>query len=86
MQIAIHVSPKPNKLMRKEQLTGREKEVLYMIAFELSSKEIAERLGLGVETVKSHRKNIMVKLDVTNTAGMIRAAFEQGIINLEDLQ
>lgn len=86
MQIAVSRATKPNKLMRKEQLTGREREVLYMIAFEFSSKEIAERLSVGVETVKSHRKNIMVKLDVTNTAGMIRAAFEQGIINLEDLK
>ena len=63
-------------------ITNREKEVLHLIAYEHSSKEIAQQLFLSYETVNSHRKNIMIKLGVSNTAGMIRAAFEQRLLEV----
>ncbi len=63
-------------------ITPREKEVLTLIAYEHSSKEIANRLYVSYETVNSHRKNIMSKLQVKNTAGMIRVGFQKGILQI----
>jgi DNA-binding CsgD family transcriptional regulator len=68
-----------------QQITNREREVLYLIAHEHSSKEIANRLYVSYETVNTHRKNIMSKLAVKNTAGMIRVAFEREILTITSL-
>ena len=51
---------------QKEELTPREREVAFLAAEGLSNEEIAERLALGNETVKSHLKKIFRKLGVTN--------------------
>lgn len=56
-------------------LTEREIELLKLIADEHTTKEIAEKIFLSEHTVKTHRKNIMEKLDVKNTAGLIKKAF-----------
>lgn len=61
-------------------LTDREIELIRLIADELTMKEIAEKLFLSEHTVKTHRKNIMAKMDVKNTAGMIKKAFILGLI------
>ena len=63
-------------------VTTREKEILSLIAFEHTAKEIASELYIGIETVKSHRKNIKIKLGVKNTAGMIRVACKQQLIDV----
>lgn len=65
---------------RQGQLTEREIELVRLIADELTMKEIANRLYLSEHTVKTHRKNLMAKLDVKNTAGLIRKAFLLGFI------
>ncbi len=62
------------------QLSQREVELIRLIAEELTMKEIAEKLFLSEHTVKTHRKNIMAKLDVKNTAGLIKKAFILGLI------
>lgn len=62
------------------QLSDREVELIRLIADELTMKEIAEKLFLSEHTVKTHRKNIMAKLDVKNTAGLIKKAFILGLI------
>jgi len=62
-------------------ITPREREVLYLIAYEHTAKEIANKLYVSYETVNSHRKNIMHKLGVKNTAGMVRVAVQQHLIN-----
>ena len=61
-------------------LTKREIEVLSLIAAELSSKEIANRINLSINTIEDYRKNLMVKLDVKNTAGLVHKATKMGII------
>lgn len=63
-----------------EQLSDREIELIRLIADELTMKEIAEKLFLSEHTVKTHRKNIMAKLEVRNTAGLIKKAFILGLI------
>jgi len=64
------------------EITPREKEVLDLIAYEHSSKEIAQKLFVSPETINSHRKNMMDKLGVRNTAGLVRVAFEKGIMQV----
>lgn len=64
-------------------LSIREREVLHLIANEYSTKEIASKLYISVHTAISHRKNMMSKLNVRNTAGLVRKGFEVGILSLE---
>lgn len=61
----------------------REKQILDLIAREYTIKEIALLLYISTETVKSHRKNLLLKLNVKNTAGMIRRAFELQLLQLQ---
>jgi len=63
-------------------ITPREYEVLKLIANELTMVEIAKQLYLSMETVKSHRKNLLKKLQAKNTAGLIRRAFEQHLLTI----
>jgi DNA-binding CsgD family transcriptional regulator len=64
------------------QISSREKEVLHLIANEKTSKEIASDLYISNHTAISHRKNLMEKLDVKNTAGLVRRGFELGLLHL----
>jgi len=66
-------------------MTLREKEILVLIANEYTSKEIARDLFLSPHTVDSHRKNIMKKYKLKNTAGLVRLAFETGICKVRPL-
>lgn len=61
-------------------LSKREMEVLTLIASELTNEEIGLKLNLSKRTVDSHRQNIINKLQVKNTAGLIKYAFKLGII------
>lgn len=58
-------------------LTPREREVLALIAEGLSSREIGERLAMGVRTVETHRTNLRRKLDLGSPAALIRYAIER---------
>jgi len=63
------------------RLTKREKEVLTCIAREMNTNEIAEHLFVSRKTIEVHRSNLLLKLDVKNVAGLIRRAFELGLLN-----
>jgi DNA-binding NarL/FixJ family response regulator len=65
-----------------EQLTRREQEVLVLIANEYSNAEIAERLFISLRTVDTHRRNLILKLKVKNTAGLVRYAIKHSLINI----
>lgn len=72
-------------MMRKNEqkdvlLTRREKEVLELLSDGLTNGEIAEKLFVSITTIISHRKNILEKFDVNNTAVLIKKAFEGGYI------
>lgn len=60
-------------------LSEREVEVLQLIARELSNGEIAEKLFISIRTVDTHRRNLLEKLNVKNTAGLVKYAFENGM-------
>lgn len=64
-------------------ISEREKEVLRLVAYEYSSKEIAQELYISTNTVNTHKKNLRSKLDVKNLAGLVRKGFELGILELE---
>ena len=62
-------------------LSRREKQILKLIADELTTGEIAEALNISFGTVETHRRNIIQKLGARNTAGMIRIAVEHQLIS-----
>ncbi len=62
-------------------LSPREKEIIQLISEELTSDQIAKRLFVSRHTVETHRKNIFLKLNVKNIAGMIKKAMHLGVIN-----
>ena len=64
-------------------LSKRELQVLELIILEYSTKQIAKRLSLSFETIRSHRKNLRIKLDVKSTAGMVWVALEANLVTLE---
>ncbi|NND06288.1 MAG: response regulator transcription factor [Saprospiraceae bacterium] len=64
-------------------ISQREQQILRLIAFELTSKEIAQELYISTNTVNTHKKNLGDKLDVRNLAGMVRRGFELGILEAE---
>ena len=59
----------------KSRLTKRELEILKMIALEMTNDEIAKGLFISKRTVDTHRQNLLNKLHVKNTAGLIKAAY-----------
>jgi DNA-binding NarL/FixJ family response regulator len=61
-------------------ITSREKEVLELISQGLTNGEIAKKLFISVTTVDSHRKNLLAKFQVKNTAALVRLALEYKII------
>lgn len=62
-----------------EGLTQREVQVLRLVAEGKTSKEIAQLLDLGVQTVRSYRKSMMKKIGVTNVAGLTQVALGAGV-------
>lgn len=68
--------PAPNNV----ELTLREAEVLQLIAEGFANKQIAAELGLSVKTVEKHRQQVMNKLNIHDTASLVRHAVAKGII------
>jgi len=61
-------------------LSQREREMLKLVAEGLTNNEIADRIFLSPETIKSYRKNLLLKLDAKNTAVLVRIALERKLI------
>lgn len=68
---------------RRDALTGREREVLKLLAEGNTVREIAAMLSLGVKTVESHKTNMMRKLDLHNTAQLVQYAVANRVIHLD---
>ena len=49
-----------------------------LIVRESTTAQIAERMGISAKTVEVHRRNIMIKLDIRNMAGMVKYAMDRG--------
>lgn len=68
--------------MIDDKISTREQEILRLIANEYRSHEIAKELFISVNTVQTHRRNLLDKLRVKNVAGLVRRGFEIGVLNL----
>ena len=75
----VYGNPRKNIL-----LTRRETEVLGLIVDGLTNGEIDAKLFISITTVITHRKNILGKFNVSNTAVLVKKAFEGGFISKED--
>ena len=71
-EIAVHAIDEP--------LTGREVDILRLIAAGEANKQVARDLGIAEETVKAHLKNIFIKLDVADRTHAVTVAAKRGII------
>jgi DNA-binding NarL/FixJ family response regulator len=71
-----------SKAETEEPLTPRERQVLQLIAEGYTTKEIAHFREITVRTGESHRANVMDKLKIRNTAGLVRYALKQGMTQL----
>jgi len=70
----------PKKYTNGVSMTEREKEVLKLIAEELSNREIAKKLFISLRTVDTHRRNMMQKLKLKNTASLVKYAIRKGMV------
>ena len=61
-------------------LSEREKEVLLLICRELTMREIGEKLSLSEKTIQNHRARIMDKIGAKNTVGLVKYAYEKGLL------
>jgi DNA-binding NarL/FixJ family response regulator len=64
----------------RDLLTPREREVLQLVAEGKTTKEIATLLGVSVKTAECHRTRVMHKLDIHETASLVRYAIRRGLI------
>ncbi len=63
------------------ELSRREVDVLKLIANEYITREIADKLCISQHTVDTHRKNLLSKLNIRNTAGLVRYAIKNGFVD-----
>jgi len=80
MQNMLHFKYQSQSKGVVPELTQREKEVLELIAAEYTTREIAEKLFVSYHTAENHRNNLIQKLDVKNTVGLIRVAIQLGLV------
>jgi two-component system, NarL family, response regulator NreC len=86
----VYLSPKISKAVvraylnnteaPKGRLSVRERQVLQLVSEGHSTKKIAALLGISVKTAETHRTKVMVKLDIHQTAGLVRYAIRNGMI------
>lgn len=77
----IHEPKKPKTSDFIQKLTRREKEILHLIIDELTTDEIAAKLFISSSTVITHRKSLLRKLNAKNVAGLVKKAFEFGLLD-----
>jgi len=65
-----------------EQLTTRERQVLQLVAESRTNREIAEKLGLAVKTVDTHRMRLMRKLGIHDQTTLVKFAISRGLVSV----
>ena len=66
--------------VKKQLITRREREILKLIVDENTNQDIAGKLFLSLRTVENHRNNLLQKLAVKNTAGLVKVAIQEGLV------
>src|SRR5437660_4493616 len=87
---SVYLSPKISRTvvdaylsktqLSADPLSGRERQVLQLVGEGKSTKDIAALLGISVKTAESHRARLMKKLDIHETASLVRYAIRNGLI------
>lgn len=67
--------------LTKSLLTRREQEILKLIVDECTSQEIADKLCLSLRTIEKYRLNLLLKLQAKNTAGLVKMAITQNLLD-----
>jgi two-component system, NarL family, nitrate/nitrite response regulator NarL len=80
MNLFKHLSERGNDTITEKNLTKREIEIIGHISNGLTNNEIAAKLFLSTVTVDTHRKNILAKLGLKNTASLVRYAMENKLL------
>ncbi|MBU2628240.1 MAG: response regulator transcription factor, partial [Proteobacteria bacterium] len=70
-------------LPKSNEISKKEREVLQLVAEGEKTRDIAQKLGVSIKTVETHRRNIMKKLCIFSIAGLTRFAIKEGIVSLE---
>lgn len=71
------------KIIERRRLTPREIEVVRYVAEGFKNKDIAEKLGIQIKTVETHRTNINNKLGFNHVSQLIIYAIQKGLIKIE---
>jgi len=66
-----------------KQISKKERQVLQLVAEGKKTKDIAQKMGVTIKTIESHRRNIMKKLNIFSIAGLTKFAIKEGIVFLE---
>lgn len=77
----IHKEPEATIHDYETSITDREIDVLKLIAQEYSNKEISDALSISIHTVETHRKNLIKKLNVKNTIGLVKYALKNNLVS-----
>ncbi|MBB4697452.1 response regulator [Paractinoplanes abujensis] len=77
--IEAHVAQPERRVTPLPQITGREREVLVLVARGLSNDQIASQLGVSMSTVKTHINRLLTKLDGRDRTHLVIAAYESGL-------
>ena len=77
--IDAHIAMPERPVTPLPQITGREREVLVLVARGLSNDQIAVRLGVSMSTVKTHINRLLAKLDGRDRTHLVIAAYESGL-------
>ena len=65
------------------EISKKERQVLQLVAEGEKTRIIAEKLGVSVKTIETHRRNIMNKLSIFSIAGLTKFAINEGIVSLD---
>lgn len=72
-----------NDIPKSKELSKKEREVLQLVAEGEKTRDIAEKMGISVKTIETHRRNIMKKLSIFSIAGLTKFAIKEGIVAME---
>ena len=82
----VNMAKHSNSSLYEKRLSPREKEVARLVAQGFSSQEIAEELCISKNTVSSHRRKILSKIEGKNQTDIVRFALHSGLVSELDLQ
>lgn len=81
----LGAQPKP-QLVEHPRLTRRQQKILGLLSNGYSNEEIANRLGIAVETVKSHVKHLFVRLGARNRPHAVTRGFQLGLLSIDSAE